>query len=109
MGDAETAARLLHRAPDIDCQLAAQIHLRSGRAIEAGNLFAALGMTREAAEAYESGGDRAKAGPRWGTPQGHQRAAEAYQRARRPRDAARCHAALRKPPLAAPAAARAGD
>jgi tetratricopeptide (TPR) repeat protein len=109
MGDAETAVRLLHRAPDIDRQLAAQIHLRSGHAIEAGNLFAALGMTREAAEAYESGGDWAKAGSRWETAQEHERAAEAYQRARRPRDAARCYAALGKTQLAAAAYSRAGD
>jgi tetratricopeptide (TPR) repeat protein len=109
MGDAETAVRLLHRAPDIDRQLAAQIHLRSGHAIEAGNLFAALGMTREAAEAYESGGDWAKAGSRWETAQEHERAAEAYLRARRPRDAARCYAALGKPQLAAAAYSRAGD
>jgi tetratricopeptide (TPR) repeat protein len=109
MGDAETAVRLLHRAPDIDRQLAAQIYLRSGHAIEAGNLFAALGMTREAAEAYESGGDWAKAGSRWETAQEHERAAEAYLRARRPRDAARCYAALGKPQLAAAAYSRAGD
>ena len=109
MGDAETAVRLLQRAPDIDRQLAAQIHLRSGHAVEAGNLFAALGLTREAAEAYESGGDWAKAGSRWETAQEHERAAEAYQRARRPRDAARCYAALGKPQLAAAAYSRAGD
>jgi tetratricopeptide (TPR) repeat protein len=109
MGDAETAVRLLHRAPDIDRQLAAQIYLRSGHAVEAGNLFAALGMTREAAEAYESGGDWAKAGSRWETAQEHERAAEAYQRARRPRDAARCYAALGKSQLAAAAYSRAGD
>ncbi|HXO42356.1 MAG TPA: protein kinase [Thermoanaerobaculia bacterium] len=109
MGDAEAAVRLLHRAPDIDRQLAAQIYLRSGHAIEAGNLFAALGMTREAAEAYESGGDWAKAGSRWETAQEHERAAEAYLRARRPRDAARCYAALGKPQLAAAAYSRAGD
>jgi tetratricopeptide (TPR) repeat protein len=109
MGDAETAVRLLHRAPDIDRQLAAQIYLRSGHAVEAGNLFAALGMTREAAEAYESGGDWAKAGSRWETAQEHERAAEAYLRARRPRDAARCYAALGKPQLAAAAYSRAGD
>jgi tetratricopeptide (TPR) repeat protein len=109
MGDAETAVRLLHRAPDIDRQLAAQIYLRSGHAVEAGNLFALLGMTREAAEAYESGGDWAKAGSRWETAQEHERAAEAYQRARRPRDAARCYAALGKPQLAATAYSRAGD
>ena len=109
MGDAETAVRLLHRAPDIDRQLAAQIHLRSGHAVEAGNLFAALGLTREAAEAYESGGDWAKAGSRWETAQEHERAAEAYQRARRPRDAARCYAALGKSQLAAAAYSRAGD
>jgi tetratricopeptide (TPR) repeat protein len=109
MGDAETAVRLLHRAPDIDRQLAAQIYLRSGHAVEAGNLFALLGMTREAAEAYESGGDWAKAGSRWETAQEHERAAEAYQRARRPRDAARCYAALGRPQLAAAAYSRAGD
>src|SRR5260370_41315861 len=103
MGDAETAARLLHRAPDIDCQLAAQIHLRSGRAIEAGNLFAALGMTREAAEAYESGGGRAKAGPPWETPPEHERAAQADQRARPPRAAPRCYPAPRNPHPPAPA------
>ncbi len=66
-------------------------------------------MTREAAEAYESGGDWAKAGSRWETAQEHERAAEAYLRARRPRDAARCYAALGKPQLAAAAYSRAGD
>jgi tetratricopeptide (TPR) repeat protein len=109
MGDVETAVRLLHRAPDIDRQLAAQIYLRSGHAIEAGNLFAALGLTREAAEAYESGGDWAKAGSRWETAQEHERAAEAYLRARRPRDAARCYAVVGKPQLAAAAYSKAGD
>jgi tetratricopeptide (TPR) repeat protein/predicted Ser/Thr protein kinase len=109
MGDAEAAVRLLHRAPDIDRQLAAQIYLRSGHAIEAGNLFAALGLTREAAEAYESGGDWAKAGSRWETAQEHERAAEAYLRARRPRDAARCYAVVGKPQLAAAAYSKAGD
>ncbi|MBV8200285.1 MAG: hypothetical protein JOZ15_06645, partial [Acidobacteria bacterium] len=109
MGDAETAVRLLHRAPDLDRQLAAQIYLRCGHAVEAGNLFAALGMTREAAEAYESGGDWAKAGSRWETAQEHERAAEAYHRARRPRDAARCYAAQGKSQLAAAAYSRAGD
>jgi tetratricopeptide (TPR) repeat protein len=109
MGDAETAVRLLRRAPDIDRQLAAQIYLRCGHAVEAGNLFAALGMTREAAEAYESGGDWAKAGSRWETAQELERAAEAYQRARRPRDAARCYAAQGKSQLAAAAYSRAGD
>jgi tetratricopeptide (TPR) repeat protein len=109
MGDAETAVRLLHRAPDLDRRLAAEIYLRSGHAVEAGNLFAALGMTREAAEAYESGGDWAKAGSRWETAQEHERAAEAYNRARRPRDAGRCYAALGKHPLAAAAYSLAGD
>ena len=109
MGDAEAAVRLLQRAPDIDRQLAAQTYLRSGHAVEAGNLFAALGMTREAAEAYESGGDWAKAGSRWETAQEHERAAEAYTRARRPRDAARCYATLGRSQLAAVAYSRAGD
>jgi tetratricopeptide (TPR) repeat protein len=109
MGDAETAVRLLHRAPDIDRQLAAQIYLRSGHAAAAGDLFAALGLTREAAEAYESGGDWAKAGSRWETAQEHERAAEAYLRGRRPRDAGRCYAAAGKFQLAAAAYAKAGD
>jgi tetratricopeptide (TPR) repeat protein len=109
MGDAEAAVRLLHRAPDIDRRMAAEIYLRSGHAVEAGNLFAALGMTREAAEAYESGGDWAKAGSRWETAQEHERAAEAYNRARRPRDAGRCYAAVGKHPLAAAAYSLAGD
>jgi tetratricopeptide (TPR) repeat protein/predicted Ser/Thr protein kinase len=109
MGDAETAVRLLHRAPDIDRQLAAQIYLRSGHAVAAGDLFAALGLTREAAEAYESGGDWAKAGSRWETAQEQERAAEAYLRGRRPRDAGRCYAAAGKTQLAASAYAKAGD
>jgi tetratricopeptide (TPR) repeat protein len=109
MGDAETAVRLLHRAPDIDRNLAAQIYLRSGHAVAAGNLFAALGMSREAAEAYESGGDWAKAGSRWETAGEHERAAEAYQRGRRPRDAGRCYAAIGKSQLAAVAYSKAGD
>ncbi len=109
MGDAEAAVRLLRSAPDIDRQLAAQIYLRSGHAVEAGNLFAALGRSREAAEAYESGGDWAKAGSRWETAQEQERAAEAYLRARRPRDAARCYVAMGKFQLAATAYAQAGD
>ncbi|HLX09287.1 MAG TPA: serine/threonine-protein kinase [Thermoanaerobaculia bacterium] len=109
MGDAEAAVRLLRSAPDIDRQLAAQIYLRSGHAVEAGNLFAALGRSREAAEAYESGGDWAKAGSRWETAQEQERAAEAYLRARRPRDAARCYVAMGKSQLAATAYAQAGD
>jgi tetratricopeptide (TPR) repeat protein/predicted Ser/Thr protein kinase len=109
MGDAEAAVRLLHRAPDIDRRLAAETYLRSGHAVEAGNLFAALGMHREAAEAYESGGDWAKAGSRWETAQEYERAAEAYSRARRPRDAGRCYAALGKHQLAAAAYTLAGD
>jgi tetratricopeptide (TPR) repeat protein len=109
MGDAETAVRLLHRAPDIDRRLAAEFHLRAGHAVEAGNLYAALGMAREAADAYEKGGDWAKAGSRWEAAREHERAAEAYGRARRPRDAGRCYAALGKHQLAASAYSVAGD
>jgi tetratricopeptide (TPR) repeat protein len=109
MGDAESAVRLLQRAPDIDRKVAAEIYLRCGHALEAGNLFAALGMAKEAAEAYETGGDFAKAGSRWETAQEQDKAAEAYLRARRPRDAGRCYAAAGKHQLAAGAYSRAGD
>ncbi len=109
MGDTEAAVRLLQRSPNIDRRLAAQIYLRSGHAVEAGNVFAAAGLAREAAEAYEAGGDWAKAGSRWETAQEHERAAEAYLRASRPRDAGRCYAALGKHALAAAAYAKAGD
>jgi tetratricopeptide (TPR) repeat protein len=109
MGDAETAVRLLHRAPDIDRRLAAEFHLRAGHAVEAGNLYAALGMAREAADAYEKGGDWAKAGSRWEAAREYEHAAEAYSRARRPRDAGRCYAALDKHQLAASSFSVAGD
>jgi tetratricopeptide (TPR) repeat protein/predicted Ser/Thr protein kinase len=109
MGDAEAAVRLLQRAPDIDRKLAAETYLRCGHALEAGNLFAGLGMSKEAAGAYETGGDWAKAGSRWETAQEQDKAAEAYLRARRPRDAGRCYAAAGKHQLAAGAYSRAGD
>lgn len=91
IGDAESAVRLLKRAPDIDRRLAAQVYLRCGHALEAAHLFAGLGMAREAAEAYEAGGDPAKAGSRWETAQEHEKAAEAYLRAGRPREIGRAH------------------
>ena len=57
-GKGEEAVRLARSSPQA-ARLEAQICLRSGRAVEAGDLFARAGCPREAAEAYE-------AGERWG-------------------------------------------
>ena len=69
----------------------AHLHLKSGRAVEAGHLFAKLGLSREAAEAYEAGLDWARAAYRWEAAEEPRRAAEAYEKAGRLRDAARCY------------------
>lgn len=68
----------------------ARIHLQSGRATEAGHLLAKLGLSRDAAEAYEAGLDWARAAYRWEAADEPRRAAEAYEKAGRLRDAARC-------------------
>ena len=111
LGEAEKATRLAARHPDRD-RLMARIHLRSGRPIEAGHLFAQIGLPREAAEAYEAGGDWGSAAYRWEAAREPRRAAEAYDQAGRLRDAARCFAAAGLPERAAELnerAARASD
>ncbi|HZF09128.1 MAG TPA: protein kinase [Thermoanaerobaculia bacterium] len=112
LGDSEQALRLVGKTPDIDRRLAAQVYLRCGRPLDAGHLFATLGLPKEAAQAYEAGADWARAGSRWEAAQDPARAAQAYLRADRPRDAARCFAVTGSPAhlrLAAAAYAKAGD
>ncbi|MBV8200514.1 MAG: hypothetical protein JOZ15_07805, partial [Acidobacteria bacterium] len=109
IGDGERAARLLRKAPDLDQRLVARVYLGFGRPLEAGNVFAAAGLTREAAAAYEAGEDWPKAGSRWEAAQEHERAAQAYQQAGRTRDASRCFAAAKLPLAAAACCATMGD
>jgi hypothetical protein len=109
LGDGERAARLLRKDPDLDRRLVARVYLGFGRPLEAGNIFAAAGLAREAAEAYEAGGDWPKAGSRWEAAQDHARAAQAYQQAGRNRDAARCFVAAGEPLRAAACCVNAGD
>jgi tetratricopeptide (TPR) repeat protein len=105
LGDSAAAARVAAKCPDRDRQMA-RIHLKSGRAVEAGHLFAQLGLSREAAEAYEAGLDWARAAYRWEAAGNPARAAEAYERAGRLRDAERCFVAAGLPLRAAELADR---
>ncbi len=106
LGETEKATRAAAKHSDRD-RLLARIYLRSGRAIEAGHLFAQIGLTREAAEAYEVGRDWGSAAYRWEAAREPRRAAEAYEKAGRLRDAARCFAAAGLPEYAAELAERA--
>ena len=106
LGETEKATRAAAKHSDRD-RLLARIYLRSGRAIEAGHLFAQIGLTREAAEAYEAGRDWGSAAYRWEAAREPMRAAEAYEKAGRLRDAARCLVAAGLPERAAELAARA--
>jgi tetratricopeptide (TPR) repeat protein/predicted Ser/Thr protein kinase len=109
IGDGERAARLLRKDLGLDRRLVARVYLGCGRPREAGHILAAAGLAREAAQAYEAGGDWPKAGSRWEAAQEHGRAALAYQQAGRTRDAARCFSAAGEPLLAAACCAKAGD
>jgi tetratricopeptide (TPR) repeat protein len=106
LGETEKATRAAAKHSDRD-RLLARIYLRSGRAIEAGHLFAQIGLTREAAEAYEVGRDWGSAAYRWEAAREPRRAAEAYEKAGRLRDAARCFTAAGLPEYAAELAERA--
>jgi hypothetical protein len=108
-GELEEAVRLLGSQPGIDRRLAAEVYLRAGQPLAAAHLLATLGLSREAAEAYEGGGDWGRAGSRWEAAQDPDRAAHAYLRAGRTRDAGRCFAAAGKPHLSAASYAKAGD
>ena len=111
LGETEKATRAAAKHSDRD-RLMARIYLRSGRPIEAGHLFAQIGLPREAAEAYEAGNDWGSAAYRWEAAREPRRAAEAYEQAGRLRDAARCFTAAGRPERAAELAekaARASD
>jgi len=108
-GELEQAVRLLGSQPAIDRRLAAEVYLRCEQPLAAAHIFATMGLSREAAEAYEAGGDWGRAGSRWEAAQDPDRAAHAYLRAARTRDAGRCFAAAGKPHLAAASFAKAGD
>ncbi|HLX09286.1 MAG TPA: serine/threonine-protein kinase [Thermoanaerobaculia bacterium] len=108
-GEAEQAVRLLGSQPGIDRRLAAEVYLRCGQPLAAAQILAALGLSRESAEAYEAGGDWGRAGSRWEAAGDSDRAAHAYLRGARTRDAGRCFATAGKPNLAAAAYAKAGD
>jgi tetratricopeptide (TPR) repeat protein len=99
-GDSGRALTLAKRSPDQGRRVAA-IHLRAGRAIQAGQLFADLGLMREAAEAYETGRDWWRAAYGWEIAQEPGRAAEAYRQAGKLQDAARCSLAAGLPQQAA--------
>lgn len=106
LGETEKATRLAAKHTDRD-RLMARIQLRSGRPIEAGHLFAQSGLPREAAEAYEAGGDWGSAAYRWEAAREPRRAALAYEQAGRLRDAARCFTAAGLPERAAEMTAKA--
>lgn len=93
VGATDKAHRLSERSPNRE-RLLAEVHLKSGRPIEAGHLFAKLGLAREAAEAYEAGQQWGHAAYRWEAANEPRRAAEAYEKAGQPSNAARCWTAL---------------
>ena len=99
-GESDRALNLARKSPDMTRRVA-EIHLRSGRPALAGQIFASLGLVREAAEAYEKAEDWWQAAYRWETVRETARAAEAYRRAGQLRDAARCFAAAGQPLQAA--------
>lgn len=99
-GESDRALSLARKSPD-QTRRVAEIHLRSGRPAVAGQIFASLGLVREAAEAYEKAEDWWQAAYRWETVRETARAAEAYRRAGQLRDAARCFAAAGQPAQAA--------
>jgi tetratricopeptide (TPR) repeat protein len=107
-GESDKALALARKSPD-QVRRIAQIHLRSGRPAQAGQIFASLGMVREAAEAYEAAQDWWQAAYRWETVKEPARAGEAYRQGGKLRDAARCFAAAGQPLLAAEICIRSGD
>ncbi|HSK81590.1 MAG TPA: protein kinase [Thermoanaerobaculia bacterium] len=108
LGRVEEAVRTAAKSPQRE-RLQAQIYLRIGRPVEAGDLFAQLGLAREAAQAYEAGQAWGRAAYRWEAAGEPLRAAEAYEKADRLRDAGRCFEAANQHQRAAEVYARAGD
>ncbi len=107
-GESDKALTLARKSPD-QTRRVAEIHLRSGHPALAGQIFASLGLVREAAEAYEKAEDWWQAAYRWETVRETGRAAEAYRRAGQLRDAARCFVAAGQPLQAAELYIRAKD
>ncbi len=105
LGRGDEAARVAASSPQRD-RLQAQIYLRTGRQIEAGDLFAQIGLAREAAEAYAAGQEWSRAAYRWEASGEPLRAAEAYEKADRFSDAARCFEAAGMPERASEIEAR---
>ncbi|HEX9942535.1 MAG TPA: protein kinase [Thermoanaerobaculia bacterium] len=91
-GEAGRALELAKRSPG-EKRWVAQVYLRSGRPLQAGTLFDQMGLTREAAEAYEAAGEWGHAAYRWESAGVPERAAEVHLQAGRTREAARCFAA----------------
>jgi tetratricopeptide (TPR) repeat protein len=106
-GDNDRALALAKRSPDQGRRVA-NIHLRAGRAVQAGQLFADLGLMREAAEAYETGRDWWRAAYGWEMAKEPARAVEAYRQAGKLQDAARCSLAAGLPQQAAELYVQAG-
>lgn len=109
MGEPQQALRLLPKVPEIDRRLAAQIYLRCGRPGDAGNVYAALAMPREAADAYETAGEWEKAAPRWEAARDPLRAAQAYLRAKNIKEAGRAFLHAGQPLVAAEAFVQAAE
>jgi tetratricopeptide (TPR) repeat protein len=101
-GESDRALLLARKSPD-QARRVAQVHLHSGRPVLAGEIFARLGMVRDAAEASEAAQDW------WQTVQEPARAAEAYRKAGKTADAARCFVTAGQPLQAAELYIRAGD
>ena len=108
LGRVEEASRVAERSPDRE-RLQAQIYLKTGQPVPAGDVLARLGMAHEAAEAYEAGQQWSHAGYRWEAAGEPRRAAEAYEKAGRMRDAARCFEGANLPERAAELQTRAPD
>jgi eukaryotic-like serine/threonine-protein kinase len=107
-GESDRALTLARKSPD-QARRVAQVHLQSGRPVLAGEIFARLGMVRDAAEAYEAAQDWWQAAYRWETVQEPARAAEAYRKAGKITDAARCFITAGLPLQAAEIYIRSGD
>ncbi|HEV8629024.1 MAG TPA: serine/threonine-protein kinase, partial [Thermoanaerobaculia bacterium] len=107
-GATEKARNLTDRAPNRD-RLLAEVHLQNGQAVEAANIFARLGLPREAAEAYEAAQQWGAAAYRWEAAQEPKRAAQAYERAGQMSNAGRCYAAAGMTRLAVDAYVRDGN